>query len=204
MFNVVPLLRGTTPIRKGRRVISSLPRCWCLIMNEQWIDRETRSITGLAFLAKMELTGAGITFLLKTNKTNPYKIHENFGFQETRHEAMKDRDPWKIGNKWGEPQDSVDLLPFQVLGHGTRRGNPSRAQQTSLSWGEGTWSLGRLRHLEFQVRVPQKRATHKKRELPSSAEGSLHIQPSYDQLNLILRKLPKAGRKKKKKTIQKD
>jgi len=41
----------------------------------------------------MELTGTGITFLLKTTKTNPYIIHENFGFQETRHEAMEDSDP---------------------------------------------------------------------------------------------------------------
>lgn len=52
------------------------------------------------------------------------------------------------------------------------------------------------------MRVPEKRAEQKKkgereRELPSSTEGSLHIQPSYDQLNLILRKLPKARRKKK-------
>lgn len=51
--------------------------------------------------------------------------------------------------------------------------------------------------LEFQVKsTGDESCTNEREELPSSVERSLHTQPSNDQLMLILRKLPKAGRKK--------
>lgn len=71
---VVLLLFPTTPIKKGRGIVSTV--CQLLVSHSEWMvnKKQTGNTTGL--LAEELLTQPGFTFLLEVTKTNPYKMYE--------------------------------------------------------------------------------------------------------------------------------
>ena len=137
------------PSKKWGGVVFSLSCCWCLLMNEWWIKRQSGHTTEHLLLAKMLSTGTGYTFALETTKTNPYKIYETKVFKKLDIKQWRTVIP-EVRNKWGEAYNCLNLLPLQSFWARHRERKPKQSSADSLSWGAGAKSPGKPRQLEFQ------------------------------------------------------
>lgn len=64
------------------------------------------------------------------------------GFQVTEYQAIKDSDPWEMGNKWSATYNCCGSLPVRVVG--------IQVEHSSLSeWNGCSWCLGRPSCLAF-------------------------------------------------------
>lgn len=75
-------------------------------------------ILGTSTSGKGRVTGNRLTFPPETTKITGQNIRKNC-FQDTGHQATKNRDLWEMGNKMSPTNTPVYCFEFQATGEGT-------------------------------------------------------------------------------------